>query len=351
MIVGAARTGRLGSLVVTDPTAMIPKLVAGRRRRWTGLFVSASVVIGAIWVAAPSARADTFCDLSPTSEGVGIDFGQPMATIRSSASARLPFFQGVGKLLPADAPKSVRSLLASDALLVAKAAKVTTTNEAILLARRSVALSSSASGRAAVKWIAKKCSPPDTIETVYVGADAKAPKTATLPTRPANPARSAAAPSSPAPAGTFDPCSVITRQDATAALGTDPGAGDSTPTPAGGQCQYATDVGAINLNVVKGPSTLGKTAKDAVLRMNESALGQKATDTKGDVIYDTLPGIADGAFVIGHGSNPGKFSAASMAFYAGDTLVTIFLTLDPATLSPVTQVTNLAKAVALQLPR
>ena len=253
--------------------------------------------------------------------------------------------------MPPDAPKSVRSLLASGALLVAKAAKVTTTNEATQLARRSVALSSSASVRAAVKWIAKRCSPPDTIETVYVGADAKAPKTATLPTRPANPARAAAVPSRPAPADTFDPCSVITRQDATAALGFDPGPGDSTPTPAGGQCQYATDAGAINLNVVKGPSKLGKNAKDAVFRMNASALGQKATDTKGDVIYDTLPGVADGAFVIGHGSNPGKFSAASLAFYAGDTLVTILLTFHPATLSPVTQVTNLAKTVALQLPR
>ena len=63
--------------------------------------------------------------------------------------------------------------------------------------------------------------------------------------------------------------------------------------------------------------------------MNASALGQKATDTKGDVMYDTLPAVADGAFVIGHGSNPGKFSAASLAFYAGDTLVTILLTFDP----------------------
>ena len=148
------------------------------------------------------------------------------------------------------------------------------------------------------------------------------------------------------------PCSVITRQNATAALGADPGPGDSTSTPAGGQCSYGTDGGGIILNIVKGPSALGNNAKAAVTRMTASALASKAKDTKGDVIYDTLPGIGDGAFVIGTGSSPDKaFTSASLAFNTGDTLVTILLSFHPATSNPVTQVTNLAKAVAPLVPR
>ncbi len=69
-------------------------------------------------------------------------------------------------------------------------------------------------------------------------------------------------------------------------------------------------------------------------------------------IYDTLPGIGDGAFVIGTGSSPDKaFTSASLAFYTGDTLVVILLSFHPATRNPIPQVTNLAKAVAPLTPR
>lgn len=329
-------------------------MVPCRRGRWTGPFVVGVLVIGSLFVGAlgfsmPAARADTFCDLSRTSDGVGIDFGRPLAEIRSSASATLPFFQKIAEFLPVDTPKSVRSLYAGDLRIVAAAAKVTTTKQAQQLARQSIALSKSASGRAAVKWITGRCAEPDIIA---IGPDTKAPKTTTPPTKPANPTRQTTPTQTNTPAGRFDPCSVLTRRDATTALGAEPDPGDSTPTRAGGQCSYGTDGGGIILNIVKGPSALGSNAKEAVTRMNASALASKANDTKGDIIYNTLPGIGDGAFVIGTGSSADKaFTSASLAFYTGDTLVTILLSFHPATSNPVTQVTNLAKAVAPLVPR
>ena len=325
----------------------------GRRNRsFVGSLVVGSLVLGAFGFNVPSARADTFCDLSPTAEGVGIDFGRPLTEIRSSATARLPFFQKIAKFLPADTPKSVHSLYAGNERIVAAAAKVTTTKQAQQLARQSFALNTSASGRTAVKWITGRCAAPDTIEIVSIAADTKVPKTTTPPTRPANPARQTAPASAQAPLGKIDPCSVITRRDATQALGADPGSGDATPTPAGGQCSYGTDGGGIILNIVKGPSALGTTAKEAITHMNASALASKANDAKGDIVYDTLPGIGDGAFVIGTGSSPDKaFTSASLAFYTGDTLVTILLSFHPATRNPISQVTNLAKAVAPLTPR
>lgn len=325
------------------------------RRGWrrlpvVGSFVVGSLVIGVLGVAAPSVGADTFCDLSPTAEGVGIDFSRPLAEIRSSASNRLPFFQTIINALPANTPKFVRSLYAGDLRIVTAAQKVTTTKQAQQLAQQSVALSTTTLGRAAVKWITKRCAVPDTIDVITIGPDTKVPKTTTSPTNPANPARQTTPTS--AKASTFNPCSIITRQDATTALEADPGPGDSTPTPGGGQCSYGTDGGAIILNVVKGPSALGNSAKEAVNRMNAGALASKAQDTKGEIIYDTLPGIGDGAFVIGTGTSPDKgFTSASVAFYKGDTLVTILLSFHPADRNPVTQVTNLAKTVATLVPR
>ena len=51
-----------------------------------------------------------------------------------------------------------------------------------------------------------------------------------------------------------------------------------------------------------GRTSLGLNGKEAGTRMKASALASKARDTEGDVVYDTLPGIRDGAFVIGAGS-------------------------------------------------
>ena len=331
-------------------TGLAPR--SWRPRAIVATFVVGSLVVGVLGIATPSAQADTFCDLSPTAEGVGIDFSRPLAEIRTSASNRLPFFQNIIKALPANTPKSVRALYAGDLRIVTAAQKVTTTKQTQQLAQQSVALSTTTSGRAAVKWITKRCSIPDTIDVITIGPDTKVPKTTTPPTKPANPARQTTPTSAKAPTGTFNPCSIITRQNATTALEADPGAGDSTATPAGGQCSYSTDGGAIILNVVKGPSALGNSAKEAVNRINASALASKAQDTKGEIIYDTLPGIGDGAFVIGTGTSPDKgFTSASLAFYKGDTLVTILLSFHPADRNPVTHVTNLAKTVATLLPR
>ena len=299
-------------------------------------------------VAAP-AKADTFCDLAPTSAGIGIDFAQPFAQIRSSATAQLPFFRGVAKLLPADAPKAVRSLFAGDLAVVASATKLNSAVEAKRLARQSLALSTSVSGRAAVKWLEGRCRVPDTIDVVTIGPDSKATKVTSPTTSPPNPAR--VTPTT-ATGGPFDPCSIIPAQLAATALGTDPGPGDSNPTRTGGQCSYGTDAGGLIVTIVRGPFALGKTAKDAVLNANTAALASKARDTKGDVIYNTLPGIGDGAFVIGTGASPDKaFTSASLTFYKGDTWVTLLLSYTPATRDPVTQITSLAKSVAPLVPR
>ena len=301
-------------------------------------------------VAAP-AQADTFCDLSPTSAGIGIDFAQPFAQIRSSATAQLPFFRGVAKLLPADAPKSVRALFAGDLAVVAAAARLTSAVEAKRLARQSLALSTSVSGRAAVKWLEGRCRVPDTIDVVTIGPDNKATKTTSPTTSPPNPSR-VAAPPTPTTGGPFDPCSIIPPQLAATALGADPGPGESTSTRTGGQCSFGTAGGGLIVTIVRGPSALGKTAKDAVLSANTAALASKARDTKGVVIYNTLPGIGDGAFVIGTGASPDKaFTSASLTFYKGDTWVTLLLSYTPATRDPVTQITSLAKSVAPLVPR
>ena len=321
--------------------------VPGRCGRWIGTFAIGSLVIGALGFSVQVARADTYCDLSPTSEGIGIDFGHPLAEVRLSASTRLPFFQNIAKFLPADTPNSVRSLYAGDLRIVAAATRATTAKQAQLLARQSVALSTSASGRAAVKWITGRCAVPDTADVIAIGPETTVSKRTAPPTKPANPARQTAPPRPNPTAGTFDPCSIVLRQAATQALGADPGPGDSTPTKAGGQCSFGSDGGAIILNIVKGPSSVGNTAREAVSRMNASALASKAQDTTGEVIYDTVPGIGDGAFVIGTGSSPDKgFTSGSLAFYKGDTLVTILLSFHPATRDPISQVTNLGRAVA-----
>ncbi len=304
------------------------------------------LVPGVVAVTVSPARADTFCDLSPTSAGIGIDFAQPTAQIRSSATAQLPFFRGVAKLLPSDAPKSVRALYAGDLSVVARAAKVSTAAEVERLARQSFALSTSASGRAAVKWLEGRCRVPDTIDVVTIGPDNKATKATSPTTGPPNPARVATPPTSTA-GGPFDPCSIIPAQLAATALGADPGPGDSTSTRTGGQCSYGTDAGGLIVTIVRGPLALGKTAKDAVLSANTVALASKARDTKGDLVYNTLPGIGDGAFVIGTGASPDKaFTSASLTFYKGDSWVTLLLSYTPAVRDPVTQITSLAKSVA-----
>ena len=192
------------------------------------------------------------------------------------------------------------------------------------------------------------------ISGVFTGAssawaDVRTPRhVRSRPRRPTrlNPPRSVAPTTSPA-ARTSDPCSIIPSRLAAVALGADPGPSDATTVLNGGQCSYGNDIGGIIVTIVRGPSALGKSAKDAVNEGNARALSALAEDPKPDVIYNTLPGIGDGAFVIGTGSSPDKaFTSASLAFYAGDTMVTILLSFHPATRNPVTEIISLAKSVA-----
>ena len=90
MIRVAGGTGRLGSFVV-------------------GALVVGLLAMATLGLSVPSAPADTFCDLSPTADGVSIDFGRPLAEIRSSATARLQFFQKIASSYPPTRPSpSVR---------------------------------------------------------------------------------------------------------------------------------------------------------------------------------------------------------------------------------------------------
>jgi hypothetical protein len=138
----------------------------------------------------------------------------------------------------------------------------------------------------------------------------------------------------------FDPCSVITEQDVTTALGSDPGPGDPTPEVWGGQCSY--DSGTVLLNVLIGDTHLGgKAGYDTYLA---GAQQGKSNDTSGRSVFEVLDGIGDGAFVNGGGP------IAGAAFYVGDTTVTLTVALGDATLpTPIAQATALMTAGAARL--
>ncbi|MCU1399389.1 MAG: hypothetical protein JWN62_2498 [Acidimicrobiales bacterium] len=138
----------------------------------------------------------------------------------------------------------------------------------------------------------------------------------------------------------FDPCSVITEQDVTTALGVDPGPGEPTPEVWGGQCSY--DSGTVILNVLIGDAHLGgKAGYDTYLA---GAQQGESNDTSGRSVFEVLDGIGDGAFVNGGGP------IAGAAFYAGDTTVTLTVALGDATLpTPIAQATALMTAGAARL--
>ena len=343
-----SRRGKQSRRHVIGAGWLMPSAVRQTWRAATALILTTLLVIGGTVAVTPAARADSFCDTA-TSDGIGIDFTQPPNMIRSSATALLSSFQQAVKNTPPDAPKSVRILLAAHLALVTKATKVNSAAEAKRLARQSVALSTSVSGRAAVKWLSARCNPPHPVDDT-TATKTTTTKTTAPATRPPNPARGTPTPTTPNAQGTFDPCTIIPRQLAATALGVDPGPGESTPTPQGGQCSYGNDVGSIIVSMVKGPSRLGKTAKEAVEKANVAAMDATA-DATHPVIYHTLTGIGDGAFVAGTGADPTKgFTSASLMFYVGDTFVTILLSFTPATTEPVPRVTALAKSVALLVP-
>ncbi len=229
------------------------------RTRWTALVLTTFLVIGGTVGVESAARADSFCD-SPTSEGVGIDFTQTPNSIRLRAAALLSTFQRLASRLSSDAPKYVRVLLAADLVLVKKATKVTSAAEAKRLGRQSVALTTSVSGRAAVKYLFVQCNLPDAVD------DTTPPKPTTPTTRPLNPARGTPTPIRPAPSGALDPCSLVTEKEATAALGSDPG---PARRPDSLQCVYGpgfADTTVPTLTVAAFPrGNAGKSAFDGGL--------------------------------------------------------------------------------------
>ena len=141
-------------------------------------------------------------------------------------------------------------------------------------------------------------------------------------------------------ASPIDPCSLVTAQDATAAMGSDIAAGLSTPEPWGGQCNIAD--GTILLNVLTGPDYKGgKAGYDAYLAGAENG---KANDTTGKSILEIIGGIGEGAFVNGGGP------IAGCVFYIGNTSVTITVaTGDVKGPPPIAQITAIARTAAAHL--
>jgi hypothetical protein len=147
---------------------------------------------------------------------------------------------------------------------------------------------------------------------------AAAPTSASETTAPVSTSSSTPAPS------TADACALITEHDATTALGTDPGPGESAP----GHCIYAAGAASMNITV--------RSIPDGAASFNRlrTATGSHAVD---------VPDIGDAAF----GTFQGSISVVS--FYKGDTLVAVELATGAATTSSKDQTTALAKIAASRI--
>ncbi len=155
------------------------------------------------------------------------------------------------------------------------------------------------------------------------------------------PAHAAGAPSSQASAavgstttpaasgGNGHPCSVVTEQEASTALGADPGPGqESPPGVAGlGTCVYGAGSSVVRLSVDS--SGVGKAIYDGDRSSYPSA---STTDA---------PGVGDGAFEITTGA-----SQVTVYFYKGGTFVSITLGTAATTGPPKDQAIALAAAAA-----
>jgi hypothetical protein len=127
--------------------------------------------------------------------------------------------------------------------------------------------------------------------------------------------------SSTASSGTTSACALITEQEATTALGADPGAGEEIP----GHCIYAA--GASSMNIIVRP------LPDGAVGFNNlrTAQGSHAVD---------VAGMGDGAFGVFEGP------IAVVTFYKAHTTVAIELALSGASASASNKVTALAKLAA-----
>lgn len=127
-----------------------------------------------------------------------------------------------------------------------------------------------------------------------------------------------------------DPCAVVTETDATVALGSDPGAGQSSVTAAGTRrCTYSSDAGNLMVTV-----TPNQTEEDFT-RAHDKA----AKDARGGTFVE-VPEVGHGAFSTWGGP------MASIQFYKDATAVYIMLMIAARPSSPKSQVTALAVAAA-----
>lgn len=110
----------------------------------------------------------------------------------------------------------------------------------------------------------------------------------------------------PASTGTTDVCSLVTEQEATTALGADPGVGrQSTPGPKGSVCTYGDILGTSPVLTVVLRPTGGKSALD-----NDKFIDRQGVD---------VSGVGDAAYGVFDGGN------ATVSFYRGGAYASIGL--------------------------
>jgi hypothetical protein len=133
----------------------------------------------------------------------------------------------------------------------------------------------------------------------------------------------------PAAGGKKHACSVVTEQEASTALGADPGPGQETPPGAGGAGGCVYGAGSSVVRVTVDASGVGKAIYDGDRSSYPSA---SATD---------VPGVGDGAFEITTSA-----SQVTVYFYKGGTFVSITLDTAATTGPPKDQVIALATTAA-----
>jgi hypothetical protein len=146
---------------------------------------------------------------------------------------------------------------------------------------------------------------------------------------PADPTSTTATPlgatSAAAPTAGTTACALVTEQEAGAALGADPGAGQDATSHGASSCMYGTSPMIVTVNLVP---TGGKAAYDHTRGL---APAGRAVD---------VAGVGAAAFGVFTGP------AADIWFYKGDTMVAIGLITGGATTPPKDQATVLAKTAA-----
>jgi hypothetical protein len=155
------------------------------------------------------------------------------------------------------------------------------------------------------------------------GAASSSPAGATRST-----AKPVAATSAVAPTAGIKICSLITEQEASTALGADPGPGQDTTSHGASSCMYGTSPKIVTVNLV--PSR-GKAAYDQL----------RAHAPAGRVV--DVAGVGDGAF--GTSSGP----ATGIDFYKGDAFVAIVLVAGLSGTPSKDQAIVLAKAAAARI--